>query len=163
MDKYDKWKVLLADGEKRDEWLDFYQQNYPVFAEVMDFVKSNPDCYETPDLIEIAKLELSIIAILDEQVKKRAKSDSDSTAESVSTVQQSGMDHGLILKYLLDLAFKKYKPWFATLCMPWDMTEEQRRRAYVESGERNLKWSHAVAVIRDLLESENRTMNDENV
>ncbi len=69
MDKYRKWQDLLTSGEKRQEWIDFYESTDAVFAEVLDFLKAHPDSYETADLTAIAELELAIIAILDSKVK----------------------------------------------------------------------------------------------
>ena len=62
MDMYHKWKKLLSNEEKRNEWIEFYQKNDPIFSAVVDFCKQ-----EKPN--DKSVLELAIIAILDAKVK----------------------------------------------------------------------------------------------
>ena len=63
MDKYFKWKQLLSDEEKRNEWIEFYRNADPMLSAVLDFC----DCQS--DVSKKSMLELAIIAILDEKIK----------------------------------------------------------------------------------------------
>ena len=71
MDIYHKWKQLLSDTDKLNEWIEFYERNDPTLAAVMDFCK-----HECQELREEQFLKLAIIALLDAKVKtftERAK------------------------------------------------------------------------------------------
>ena len=66
MDIYHKWKNLLDNEEKRNEWIEFYQKNDPIFNAAMDFCNQK-ECDDK------TALELTLIAILAEKVKTLTK------------------------------------------------------------------------------------------
>lgn len=59
-DKIEKWKSLLSNRGKLDEWLMFYAENDPVFAEAADYAKKH-----SPDLLMLYQFVL--VAVLDKK------------------------------------------------------------------------------------------------
>lgn len=60
---YDTWKELLFDDAKRRSWVDFCRKSDPMFSAVMDFC-------DNKKIDDISALELAIIALINEKVKK---------------------------------------------------------------------------------------------
>lgn len=83
MNTYKEWDELLhvANAPKLDKWIEFYHDNDPTFADVMEFCRTR-----CADIDDLTKMKLAVVVLCFQKTKKATeeflKQSSSSPSES---------------------------------------------------------------------------------